>query len=128
MAKAEDDEVSNRNEWRELSRDLTSREILYIISGSPDGVREPKIKDFMKDVFTYSFQGSVESHLQKLEADGFVTKEVPKRGAPVWHANPFRVREILKREIAALKSREKALYIHYRYRYWIDTKRIEKNI
>lgn len=98
MARTEKEDVSSRNEWRELSRNLASREILYFISGSPDGGRKPKIKDFIKDVFQYSFQGSVESHLKELEADGLVTKEIPKRGAPVWHAVPLRVMEMVKRD------------------------------
>lgn len=109
MALTDNLDIIKRNEWRELSRDVTRREILYFISGSPDGVREPKIKDFMKGVFKYSFQGSVESHLKELEADGLVTKEVPKRGAPVWHADPSRVMEMVEREIDALKYREKEL-------------------
>ncbi len=32
----------HRTIWRDLSRNLSKREILYFISGSPDGVREPK--------------------------------------------------------------------------------------
>ena len=70
-----DEEQSHRSEWREISRDLSKREILYFISGSPDGVREPKIKEFMKDVFKFSFHGSVESLLKELETEGLVTKE-----------------------------------------------------
>jgi len=99
----------HRTIWRDLSRNLSKREILYFISGSPDGVREPKIREFMKDVFKFSFQGSVESHLKELEAECLVTKETPRRGAPVWHANPSLVLEMVRNELNAMKFREKQL-------------------
>lgn len=104
-----DEGQSHRSEWREISRDLSKREILYFISGSPDGLREPKIKEFMKDVFKFSFHGSVESLLKELETEGLVTKETPRRGAPVWHANPPQVMEMVQKELKAMKYREKEL-------------------
>ncbi|MFH0966230.1 MAG: hypothetical protein V1862_00895, partial [Methanobacteriota archaeon] len=80
-----DDEVNtHRTQWRELSRNLTQREILYFISGSPNGVRESKIKTFMNDVFRFSFNGSIDPHLVKLESDGLLTKECTRGGAMIW--------------------------------------------
>jgi hypothetical protein len=95
--------------WRDLSGNLSKREILYFISGSPDGLREPKIKEFMKDVFKFSFHGSVESNLKDLEAEGLVIKETPQRGAPVWHTYPSLVMEMVRNELNAIKFREKQL-------------------
>lgn len=109
MAHEDAEGNTHRAEWRELSRNLTQREILYFISGSPDGVREPKIKSFMQDVFKYSFHGSVESHLKELESEGLLTKECPRRGAAVWHANQPRVIETVQKELKELKFREKEL-------------------
>jgi hypothetical protein len=63
----------------------------------------------MKDVFQYSFQGSVESHLKELEAEGLVTKKIPKSGAPVWHADPLRVMEMVKRDHCTEKKEEELM-------------------
>lgn len=99
----------HRTQWRELSRNLTQREILYFISGSPDGVRETKIKSFMYDVFRFSFNGSIESHLKKLEDEGLLTTERTRSGAIIWHANQPRVIDMIQRELEELKYRENEL-------------------
>jgi len=99
----------HRTQWRELSRNLTQREILYYISGSPDGIRETKIKTFMHDVFKYSMNGSIEPHLVKLEADGLLHNECTRSGAKIWHANHPLVIDMIQRELKELKHRENDL-------------------
>ena len=100
---------AHRTQWRELSRSLTQREILYFISGSPDGVREKKIKTFMHDVFRFSFNGSIGSYLEKLEADGLLSKECTRSGNTIWHANQPLVINMVQRELEELKYRESEL-------------------
>lgn len=105
-----DDTISlHRSEWRKLSQDLTGREILYFISGSPDGVRETKIKTFMHEVFKFSFSGSIEPHLEKLENDGFISKETTRSGARIWHANHKKVIKKVSNELQEIKFREEEL-------------------
>jgi hypothetical protein len=99
----------HRRQWRELSRNLTQREIVYFISGSPNGVRETKIKSFMHDACKYSINGSVESHVKKLESDGLITKESTRSGAIIWHANQDRVIEMIQKELEEIKYRENEL-------------------
>lgn len=100
---------THRIQWRELSRNLTQREILYFISGSPSGVRETKIKSFMHDVFRFSFDGSIDPHLKKLEADGLLTKDSTRSGATIWHANQPLVIEMVQKELEEMKYREREL-------------------
>ncbi len=100
---------SHRSEWRELSRSLIQREVLYTISGFPDGVREAKIKTLMHDVFKYSFQGTVAPHLKELEENGFLSKESTKSGAIIWHADHAKVLNLVEQERAAMKHREAEL-------------------
>lgn len=100
---------NHRSQWRELSRNLTQREILYFISGSPNGVRETKIKSFMNEVFKFSINGSIEPHLVKLENDGFLTKESTRGGALIWHANQPLVIDLIQKELEELKRRENEL-------------------
>lgn len=103
------EENAHRTRWRELSQNLTEREILYYVSGSPDGVREQAIKTFMKDVFKYSFHGSVETHLKALESKDLITKESPRRGTPLWHANHSEVMTLIQKELEEMKIREDEL-------------------
>lgn len=63
----------------------------------------------MQDVFKYSFHGSVESHLKELESAGLLTKECPRRGAIVWHANQPQVIETVQKELEELKFHENEL-------------------
>lgn len=63
----------------------------------------------MQDHFKYSFQGSIQPHLKKLEADGLITKETTRSGAIIWHANQCRVIDIIQNELAVLKQRENEL-------------------
>lgn len=100
---------AHRSQWRELSRNLTQREILYFVSGSPNGVRETKIKTFMQDVFKYSMNGSIEPHIKKLESDGLLTKESTRGGATIWHANHAQVIDLVQRELEEMKYHEKEL-------------------
>jgi hypothetical protein len=100
---------THRTNWRELSRNLTQREILYFVAGSPDGVSEKKIKTFMHEVFKYSFNGSVESYLEKLEDDGLLSKEYTRSSVKIWHANQLLVIDMVKGELEELKYRENEL-------------------
>ncbi|PKL60008.1 MAG: hypothetical protein CVV33_04900 [Methanomicrobiales archaeon HGW-Methanomicrobiales-4] len=109
MSHTEAEGNNHRSQWRELSRSLTQREILYFISGSPNGVRESKIKSFMHEVFKYSINGSIEPHLGKLEADGFLTKEYTKGGAAIWQVNQSLVIDMIQKELEELKHRENEL-------------------
>lgn len=63
----------------------------------------------MQDHFKYSFQGSIQPHLKKLEADGLITKETTRSGAIIWHANQCRVIDIIQNELTVLKQRENEL-------------------
>ncbi len=109
MTQSDDIVNLHRTEWRELSKNLTGREILYFISGSPDGVRETKIKSFMHDVFKFSFSGSIETHLEKLEKENLITRETTRSGARIWHANPDKVIELVRKELEEMKHREEEL-------------------
>lgn len=109
MVQSDNDIQAHRSEWRELSRNLTQREILYFVSGSPDGVRETKIKSFMHEVFKFSVSGTIDPHLKKLEADGLLTKEYTRGGAEIWHANQPLVITIIQHELEAMKHREAEL-------------------
>jgi len=109
MAQSDDSSNIHRTEWRELSKDLTAREILYYISGSPDGVRETKIKSFMHDVFKYSFSVSIETHLEKLEKENLISRETTRSGARIWHANQEKVLELVQKELEEMKYREEEL-------------------
>ncbi|WP_319540848.1 hypothetical protein [uncultured Methanospirillum sp.] len=109
MTQSDDSSNLHRTEWRELSKDLTGREILYYISGSPDGVRETKIKSFMHDVFKYSFSVSIETHLEKLEKENLISRETTRSGARIWHANQDKVLELVQRELEEMKYREEEL-------------------
>lgn len=109
MSYTDAQDSAHRSQWRELSRNLVEREILYFISGSPDGVREPKIQTYMKEFFTYSFQGSIDPHLKKLAADGLITQEKTRSGATIWHANHSLVISIVQKELDELKHREENL-------------------
>jgi hypothetical protein len=109
MSSSEAEENTHRSQWRELARSLSQREILYFISGAPNGVRETKIKTFMNDVFKFSINGSIEPHLEKLESDGFLTKESTRGGAIVWHANQSLVIDMIQKELDELKHRENEL-------------------
>ena len=100
---------THRAQWRELSRSLIQREILYFISGSPNGIRETKVKSFMQDGFKFSVNGSIEPHLGKLEADGLLTKECTRSGATIWHANQPLVIDMVQKELVELKHRETEL-------------------
>lgn len=115
MTEQDDEGKTHRTKWRELSQNLTQREILYVISGSPDGIRETKIKTHMQDVFKYSFHGSIESHLKALETENLLNKEIPKRGVPLWHANQSKVLEIVQEELEEMKFREQELREFYEY-------------
>ncbi len=109
MAQSDDSSNLHRTEWRELSKDLTGREILYYISGSPDGVRETKIKSFMHDVFKYSFSVKIETHLEKLEKENMISRETTRSGARIWHANQEKVLELVQKELEEMKYREEEL-------------------
>ncbi len=109
MSHTETEVAAHRSQWRELSRNLTQREILYFVSGSPDGVRETKIRSFMHEVFRFSVQGSIDPHLKKLEADGLLTKESTRSGAIIWHANQPLVLDMVRRELEEMKHREDEL-------------------
>ena len=109
MTQADDEGRAWRARWRDMCQNLTDREILYFVSGSPDGVREKRVKDHMQDVFKYSFHGSVGSHLEKLAADGYLSKESVKSGAAVWFAHPQPVMDLIRTELAAMKTREQDL-------------------
>ncbi|PWR74016.1 hypothetical protein [Methanospirillum lacunae] len=109
MTHSDDQSGYHRSEWRKISQDLTGREIVYFISGSPDGVRETKIKSFMHDVFRFSFSGSIEPHLEKIEKDGLISKETTRSGARIWHANHDKVIEMVTNELDEMKYREKEL-------------------
>lgn len=109
MTLTDDEGAARRAQWRALCQNLTDREILYFVSGSPDGVREKRVKDHMQDVFKYSFHGSVGSHLEKLATDGYLSKESTKSGAAVWFANPRTVMDLIRTELAAMKAREQEL-------------------
>lgn len=109
MSQIDPEVHTHRSRWRELSRNVTQREIVYFISGFPDGVRETKIKSFMHEVFKFSFNGSIESHLEKLDADGLLTKECTRSGAKIWHANPPIVIEMIQKELEEIKYHEKEL-------------------
>lgn len=60
-------------------------------------------------MFRFSFNGSLESHLKKLETDGFLTKDCTRGGATVWHANQRLVIGVVQRELEELKHRENEL-------------------
>jgi len=102
-----DDEVrTHRTRWREISRSLTQREILYYVSGSPDGVRETKIKTYMHEVFKFSVDGTIEPHLKKLEGGCLLTKEYTRGGAVIWHANHPAVIDMIQQELEEMKYHE----------------------
>lgn len=100
---------TRRSQWRELCRSVIDHEILYFISSSPEGVRETKIKNFMQEVFKFSFHGSIESHMTKLESEGLITKESTRSGARIWHANQPLVIDLVQKERDELKHRESEL-------------------
>ncbi|NLV26759.1 MAG: hypothetical protein GXY48_06295 [Methanomicrobiales archaeon] len=115
MSPTDDEVKARRIKWRELCRSHTEHDILYYISSYPDGVRETKIKTYMQDVFKYSFQGSIETHLKKLEVDGLISKERTRSGAAIWHANQSLVIEMVEKEREVLKQRESELRVFYSY-------------
>jgi len=110
MSDTDTEVQAHRSRWRELSRNLTQREILYFISGSPNGIRESKIKSYIHEVFKFSVNGSIEPHLKKLESDGFLTKESTRSGATIWHANHPLVIDMIQKELEEMKHHETALH------------------
>lgn len=109
MSPVDEKEEIHRSRWRELSQTVTDREILYYISGFPEGVRHTKIKSHMKEVFRFSFHGSAESHLEAMESEGLVTRERTRSGASVWHASPSRVMDLIREELREINHREREL-------------------
>lgn len=109
MSDADAGANSPRLRWRELCRNQTPREILYYVAGSPDGVRETKIKSFMHEGFRISIQGSIDQHLKTLEAEGLLTRESTRSGAVIWHADEQRVLELVQKELEKLEIRVREL-------------------